>query len=107
MRTLFVAFFLTTIFLTSCQAQTSLDSNRIRNSSKPITIHLHDERPSTHKPLIILQGKKVVDVNKIDPNSIKSVDVINPNDPRRKPYGRKGRYGVIVLELKSDSLFQR
>ena len=108
MKALTVTLFLVITELTICQAQTKLDTNRIHDSSQQSIIHLHDERAlSTNKPLIIAQGKEVTDINKFNPNSIKSMDVIGPTDPRRKAYGPKGQYGVIVLELKSDSTFQK
>ena len=107
MKVLLITLFVTTVGLTICQAQTQPDTGRIRTYPQPVTIHLDDKHTFSHKPLIIVKGKEVTDVNQINPDSIKSLDVIGPTDPRRKTYGRKGRYGIVLIELKSDSSSRR
>ena len=50
-------------------------------------------------PLVIVDGVRVEDVNTIDPNSIKSVQVLKDEDAI-KLYGEDGKNGVIVISTK-------
>jgi TonB family protein len=59
------------------------------------------------KPLIIIDGKlSDVDINKIDPATISSMNVLKDKSPTEKPatdkYGAKGKNGVIEITTKGD-----
>ena len=55
-----------------------------------------------NQPLYILDGKPVSSekFNKIDPNTIESVNVLK-NASATAIYGDRGKYGVIIIETKS------
>ena len=50
-------------------------------------------------PLVIVNGVRIEDINTIDPNSIKSFQVLKDEDAI-KLYGDEGKNGVIVIETK-------
>lgn len=55
------------------------------------------------KPLIVLDGKvKNVDLDKIDPETIQSVNVIKGEDAVKK-YGEKGKNGVLEIVTKASA----
>lgn len=91
------------ISISICQAQTIMDTNRVPKPSLPYFLHINDNRPlSPNKPLVLVKGKELVEPHNLNPNSIKSMEVIGPSDPRRKAYGSRGQHGVILVELKPD-----
>jgi hypothetical protein len=55
----------------------------------------------TDAPLYILDDVEICaeDINKIDPNMIESINVLKTAKDI-EPYGEKGKYGVILIELK-------
>lgn len=74
------------------QSQTSSDSSRVKVVCAQ-TIQQH--------PLYIVDGDETCpeDINKIDPNEIKAINVFKDKSSTEM-YGDKGKYGVIVIEMK-------
>lgn len=54
------------------------------------------------KPLILVDGQKIKNINDINPNDIESVDVLK-GESATKQYGQKGSEGVIVITTKKKS----
>lgn len=52
------------------------------------------------KPLLILDGKPIEDVNIIDPDNIESISVLK-NESASAIYGEKGKDGVIIITTKT------
>jgi hypothetical protein len=61
-----------------------------------------NDTPSENKPLYILEGKEITkkDLNKIDTNNIKSVNVLKGESAINK-YGKKGENGVVEIIMKN------
>jgi TonB family protein len=56
------------------------------------------------KPLIIIDGKEVeMDLNKLNPNSISSINVLKGGENTNSKYGEKGKNGVIIITTKSGT----
>ncbi len=52
-------------------------------------------------PLVIVDGKRVDDINDVDPNTIKSVQVLKA-EAAIAQYGEEGKNGVIIVKTKGD-----
>jgi hypothetical protein len=84
-----------------CQAQTIPDTTHIPKTSLPYFLYINDNRSlSSNKPLVLVKGKELTEPYRLNPDSIRSIEVIGPGDPRRQAYGLKGQHGVILVELK-------
>ena len=89
----------------------SMDALAQNNSDKKDTANnrYHDAISSitTKNPLYILDGKQIDDtlsnqiVQKLDPNKIKSIDVLK-GAAAQALYGAKGANGVIIIKTKDD-----
>jgi len=57
--------------------------------------------PESKRPIYIVNGKLFeTDINDIDPDYIKSVNIIKDPDVAKKKYGEKGKNGVVEITLK-------
>ena len=57
--------------------------------------------PESKRPIYIVNGKLFeTDANDIDPDYIKSVNIIKDPDIAKKEYGEKGKNGVVEITLK-------
>ncbi|HEV7334271.1 MAG TPA: M56 family metallopeptidase [Flavisolibacter sp.] len=56
------------------------------------------------QPLFVVDGKEVskVEIDKLDPNTIQSVDVLK-DDSAKEKYGEKGKNGVIIITTKKQN----
>lgn len=73
-------------------------------SSTP-SIILFDNLPA--KPLIVLNGKRYTgNITDIDPNTIKKLKLLKDKDALKK-YGAKGANGVIIIDTKDITLWER
>lgn len=60
---------------------------------------------STKQPLYVIDGKiksETIDINSIDPNGIRSIDVLK-GEPALKKYGESGKNGVVEITTKTNS----
>lgn len=62
-------------------------------------------RGLTEKPLIIVDGIEVDNINQINPNTIQAVTILK-DASATKPYGLKGANGVIIVTTKKDIFLQ-
>ncbi len=77
---------------------TALYGDKGKNGVVLITTKVNGNQP---KPLIIIDGKEKggMDMDDIDPNSVKSINVLK-DKPAMEKYGKKGENGVLEIELK-------
>ncbi|AKQ45296.1 hypothetical protein TH63_06040 [Rufibacter radiotolerans] len=98
-----VAFLVTLGFATSAQAQ-----ERMLPVQKAAVQYKSTQEPAKSKPyIVVLVGKKSYPVpadslNSIDPNSIKSVNVLKDKSATSL-YGEKGKNGVVQIQLKAEA----
>jgi TonB-dependent Receptor Plug Domain len=67
------------------------------------TSHIYTYKKKNHKPLVIIDGKikSLKYIKKIKPENIESVEVIKDSASIKK-YGRKGKFGVILIKIKKS-----
>lgn len=83
---------------------TTIDNNGIfiENPAAGININNND------KILLIVDGKEVSveDFKKIDPKNIENITILSQAE-QLKPYGEKGKYGVMLIKTKSQKKIDR
>src|SRR5690606_24685447 len=74
----------------------------IENPAAGININNND------KILLIVDGKEVSveDLKKIDPKNIENITILSQAE-QLKPYGEKGKYGVMLIKTKSQKKIDR
>ena len=67
----------------------------------PVSFTLSDDE----LPLYLVDGKemKPEDINKINPNDVQNVEILKEQD-KIKPYGKKGKNGVVLITMKKSSI---
>jgi hypothetical protein len=66
---------------------------------------MHVSFDKNKTPLVIVDGKEIpaTDINKINPNTIESMNVLN-DEKTEKKYGSKAKDGVILINTKRRAL---
>jgi TonB-dependent SusC/RagA subfamily outer membrane receptor len=68
--------------------------------SKPTKTIILRQAGGDAKPLIIIDGKTVMDLETIDPKTIESMNVLK-DSTATKMYGQKGKNGVVIIKTKT------
>jgi hypothetical protein len=74
----------------------------LRESKSILGFNIRSSDKSKDQPLILIGGKEVGSMLKINPDLIESVSIFKDKDAIAK-YGEKGKNGVIEIELKKDT----
>ena len=104
----YIPAFLALLFAVVCQAQPGI------MPPPPPQVHPHSVPPGPHPgpqmmrpertPLLIISGREASfeDMMKVNPQDIESMSIFHDSDFTQR-YGEKGKDGVIIVRLKSDS----
>lgn len=74
-------------------------STKVAKSDAPTTIVLVKPKNNAANPIYIVDGKKVADISKINPEDIESISVLGDKSSMAQ-YGKKGKHGVVVITIK-------
>ncbi|MFM7671315.1 MAG: PDZ domain-containing protein [Bacteroidota bacterium] len=81
----------------------SLSAQSPQNINRETRVIIRDGAFGGEKPLVLVDGKVVADMNSISPDRIASIDVLK-GEGAIKLYGSDGKNGVIVITSKGSKL---
>jgi hypothetical protein len=101
------------LFCTVCFGQVERSTNSIkivsldqpvRDTSAKISFHCGATITKARHPLVVIDGKRVAynSIRSLDPNTIERIHILKDKEATKK-YGKKAKYGVIIIELKKSA----
>lgn len=77
-------------------------ANKIKSTFPPLLTNVITGKQNPLPPLVVVDGKILENFNKIDPNFIKSIEILK-GPSAHALYGSKGENGVIIVTTKTSA----